>query len=306
MLKFTKNDSQGNPIHIYVYEPETTAKGVIQIIHGASEHFARYGLFAEFLAKHGYIVASCDILGHGLSTKTTEYVHFADKKGDILAFESILLVKDYIAEKYPNMKYYVLGHSMGSFLAQKLVIDYPDFYTKAIWSGTSCYCGPITSLGVALAGLIGFFKGPKYVSKLVQDISIDSISAKMRKDGIIHGLKEEWLSRDQAIVDYYHNSPICGQPFTVMANRDLFKWLNYINKPKNLRRIRKDLPILMISGGKDGLSDYGKKIAMLQKRLQNFGLLNVEMKLYPEDHHEILNELDKDVVFADIREFIEK
>lgn len=306
MHKFTQSDSKGNTIHLYVYEPETKPKGVVQIIHGASEHFARYGLFAEFLSKNGYAVVGCDILGHGLSTPTTDYVHFADRDGDRIAFESILLVKDYIAKTYPKQKYYVLGHSMGAFLASKLIMDYPDFYEKAICSGTTHVPVIVTSLGIMLASIIGFFKGPKYISKTILAMAIEANPRKMRKDGLIHDLDEEWLSRDKEIQDYYHNSPICGQPLTVSANRDMFRWLGYVNKTKNIKKAKRDLPIFFISGATDPLSNYGERIHYLYKLMLKLGFTNVEMKLYDENHHEILNELDKAIVYKDVLDFIKK
>ncbi len=110
MEKIVLKDYQDNPIHVYIYKPEGEIKGIVHIIHGASEHFARYGLFCEFLSKHGYIAIGSDLLGHGLSTKTLDYVHFADKNGDILAYESVLLVKEYIEKEYPNKFKFVLGH----------------------------------------------------------------------------------------------------------------------------------------------------------------------------------------------------
>ncbi len=306
MQKLTQSDSKGNTIHLYVYEPETKPKGVVQIIHGASEHFARYGLFAEFLSKNGFAVVGCDILGHGLSTSTTDFVHFADKDGDRIAFESLLLVKDYIQKTYPKQKYYVLGHSMGSFLARKLVIDYPEFYAKAVWSGTTHVPGIVSSMGKMLASIIGFFKGPKHISKTIQNMAIDANPRKMKKDGLIHDLDEEWLTKDKEIQDYYHNSPICGQPFTVTANRDMFRWLGYVNNTKNIMKTKRDLPIFIISGAKDPLSNYGERINYLYNLMLKLGFTNVKMKLYDEDRHEILNELDKATVYDDILNFLKK
>ncbi|HPJ24375.1 MAG TPA: alpha/beta hydrolase, partial [Bacillota bacterium] len=92
MEKIILKDYQDHSIHVYIYRPEGEIKAIVHVIHGAAEHFARYGLFAEFLNKHGYLVIGCDFLGHGLSTDTLEYVHFADKDGDLVAYESILLV----------------------------------------------------------------------------------------------------------------------------------------------------------------------------------------------------------------------
>lgn len=303
MKQFTLQDYHNNSIHIYQYEPNGDIKGVIQIIHGASEHFARYGLFSEFLASNGYIVVGCDILGHGLSTDTYDYVHFADKDGDLLAYESVLLVKEYIEEKFPGKKYYLLGHSMGSFLARKMIIDFPDFYDKAVLSGSAAPKKILLNLGILLTKIIKTFKGPKYVSKMIQDLSIDSNHVKARKDKIIHGINEEWLTRDIIIQQYYHNSRMCGQPFTVSANLAMFNWIKFINDNKNIANGNYKLPHFFISGGHDPLSNYGAEIEALVEKMKNIGYQDVKYKIYPEARHEVLNEINKDEVYKDVLEF---
>lgn len=306
MQKLSLVDSRNNDIHVYVYEPKTSPKGAIQIIHGAVEHFARYGLFAEYLNKAGYVVVGCDILGHGLSTPTNEFAHFADKAGDQTAYESVVMVKNYIQKQYPGIPLMVIGHSMGSFLARKLVIDFPNDYKKAIWSGTALYAPGLMTLGILLANLIILFKGPRYLSKLIDNMAIGSLASKARKAGLIHGLDEGWLTKDEAIQDYYHNSPMCGQPMTVSANRDLFRWIKFISIKKNWRRMNPELPIFIASGAQDPLSDFGKKIPPLVHQLKRAGFSHVEMKLYPGDRHEILNELDREDVYRDMLNFIKK
>lgn len=306
MEKIVLKDYQDNSIHIYIYKPKGEIKGVVHIIHGASEHFARYGLFCEFLSKHGYLAIGSDLLGHGLSTKTLDYVHFADKDGDILAYESVLLVKEYIEENYKDKDKFVLGHSMGSFLARKLIIDFPDSYKKAIISGTAFTPQIVVSMGSLLIKFIKIFKGPKYISKLIQNMAIDANPRKMRKDGIISGIDEEWLTRDKEIQQYYHNSKMCGQPFTIQANLDMFKWMSFVNKKGNMNEGNKEMPIYLMSGDKDPLSNYGKDIKTLFETMKSLGYKNISMKLYPDCRHESLNELIKDEVYQDVLKFIEE
>lgn len=306
MEKIVLKDYQENPIHVYIYKPEGKIKGVVHVIHGASEHFARYGLFAEFLNQNGYLVIGCDFLGHGLSTENLEYVHFADKDGDILAYESVVLVKEYIEENYPKNDVFIIGHSMGSFLARKMILDFPDFYKKAVISGTAYVPQMVVSAGSFLIKVIRLFKGPRYVSKLIQDMSIDANQKKMRKDGIISGINEEWLTRDTDIQQYYKNSNMCGQPFTIQANLDMFQWMSFVNKSKNLNTGKKDMPIYFMSGKNDALSNYGKDIEKLVNVMKKLGYTDIQMKLYPECRHEILNELIKDEVYRDILNFLKK
>ncbi|MCK5732195.1 MAG: alpha/beta fold hydrolase, partial [Tenericutes bacterium] len=271
-----------------------------------SEHFGRYGLFAKYLTESGYLVIGCDFLGHGLSTETLDYVHFDDKDGDVLAYESVVLVKEYIEKTYKDKDVFVIGHSMGSFLARKLILDFPDFYKKAVISGTAFSPKILVAVGKMLTSIIRLFKGPKYVSKLIQNMAIDSSPNQMRKDGIITGINEEWLTRDVDIQQYYKNSNMCGQPFTVQANHDLMTWIQFIDNLKNIDQGRKDMPIYLMSGANDALSDYGKQIKVLYEKMQGLGYSNLKMKLYPECRHEILNELTKDEVYKDMLDFIKE
>lgn len=304
MEHFILNDQYNNDIHTYLYKPKTKAIGVVQIIHGASEHFARYGLFAEFLSINKYIVIGHDIIGHGLSTKTLDYVHFADKSGDQIAFQSIEIVKEWIDKHYGQLPHYLLGHSMGSFLARKMVLEHPIAYQKAIISGTAYPSKPLLYFGRFLTSFIRTFKGPKYVSKLIQDMAIDSNPKKMKKDKIISGDNEAWLTRDIAIQEYYKHSAMCGQPFTVQANHDLFQWIIDCNKTSAFKKGNHHLPMFFISGGHDPLSNYGKEIYKLANKLRSLGYDHVKCKLYPEARHEIINETNKKEVYQDILSFI--
>lgn len=305
MEKIVLQDYKNNDIHVYIYEPEMKIKGVIHVIHGASEHFARYGVFAEFLNQHGYVVVGCDSLGHGLSTKTPEYVHFDDKDGDILGYESIVLVKEYIEEHYKDIDRFVIGHSMGSILARKLILDFPDFYKKAILSGTAFPAKGLLKVAGLLVGIIRIFKGPSYVSRFIQNMAVDSYAIKMRKDGLITGMNEEWLTRDVEIQQYYHNSNMCGQPFTIQANYDLSKWVLFVSNKKNIANGKLDMPIYFMSGEKDAVSNYTKDVKKLIDVMKKLGYTNIQSKFYPECRHEILNELIKDEVYQDMLQFIE-
>ncbi|MFW5794286.1 MAG: alpha/beta fold hydrolase [Bacillota bacterium] len=304
MEQFILNDNYNNEIHTYLYKPNTKIKGVIQIVHGASEHFSRYGIFAEFLVRNGYLVIGNDILGHGLSTDNLDYVHFADKKGDKKAYESVVLIKDYIEKNHSNEPKILLGHSMGSFIARKLIIDYPDFYDKVILSGTAYPPKSLLLFGKLLIKLIMFFNGKKYVSKLIQDISIDANPRKLIKDKIISGDKEQWLTRDKKIQEYYKHSKMCGQPFSLKANYDLFTLLQRVNKLKNIKKGNFNLPILFISGGHDPLSNYGKEVNELANKFSELGYKHIKVKIYPEARHEVLNEINRNEVYQDVLNFI--
>ncbi len=305
MKEIILKDYQGNSIHTYIYEPQGKVKGVMQVIHGVSEHFARYGVFAEWMNQQGILVIGCDIIGHGLSAEQLEYIHFADKNGDILAYESVLLVKEYIEKNYSDQDVFLLGHSMGSFIARKMIIDFPDFYKKVILSGSAYKPLWLTGVSIGLVNFIEMFKGPKHVSKLIMSLSVDSIPKKMMKDKIFTGIKEGWLTRDEEIQKYYRNSNMCGQPISLEANKNIFTWMHFINAKRNIRLGNRKQPIYFMSGKNDALSNYGKEIQKLYDTFVKSGYENVKIKLWDDCRHEILNELNKVEIYQEILDFIQ-
>jgi len=309
MQKMILHDSAKNDIHVYVYEPaKKPYKGVVHIIHGASEHFARYGLFAEFLSKNGLVAVGCDFLGHGLSSPTNDYVHFADENGSELALESITIVKDLIAKTFSGLPFYILGHSMGSFITRLMILRYPDFYKKAVISGTGYMSKFMMGMGSALCGAICALRGPRHISKIANKTGLEAYPAKMRKDGLIApgDLDEGWLTKNVEIQKYYHDSPMCGQPFTVGAYRDLISWLKVINNLNNIKKGPLAMPLYFMSGAVDPVSNYGKEVVRLVDDFRRVGYQHVTLKLYANDRHEVLNELDNQVAYNDILEFLNK
>lgn len=309
MQKMILHDSANNDIHVYLYEPaEKPFKGIVHIIHGASEHFARYGLFAEFLTQNGYAVIGADLLGHGLSTPTNDYVHFADHHGSELAFESVTLVKDYIAKNYADLPAFLLGHSMGSFLARLTILRYPDFYRKTVISGTAYTSKILMGAASAIGSILCSLKGPRTISPLMNKLGLESYNAKMIKDGLIpkDGLAEQWLTKNVEIQQYYHDSPMCGQPFTVSAYYDLSCWLKIVNRYSNIKKGNLDMPLYFMSGAKDPVSNYGKEVEKLVSDFMRAGYKSVVLKLYAGDRHEVLNELDNQTAYHDILDFLNK
>jgi alpha-beta hydrolase superfamily lysophospholipase len=99
---------------------------------------------------------------------------------------------------------------------------------------------------------------------------------------------------------------MCGQPFTVSANRDMFSWMAFVDKLANINQGNKEMPIYFMSGANDPLSNYGVQVTKLVHIFQNLGYKNITCKLYDNDRHEVLNELDNQTAYQDILTFIKK
>lgn len=99
-------------------------KGILQIIHGMQEHMERYDEFASFMCDNGFIVVGNDHLGHGLTVLSEELGYFAKDNADVIVVRDVHRLKKMTEGEYPGLPYFILGHSMGSFIARKYLTMY--------------------------------------------------------------------------------------------------------------------------------------------------------------------------------------
>lgn len=302
MKKITLQTSKGSNIAVYIYDDVDSPKAVVQIVHGASEHFTRYENFINFLNKNGYICIGGDILGHGDSCHAKEHYIYFEKDE---AYESITIVKDYAEKNYPNLPLYLLGHSMGSFLARKLLLDYPKSYVKGIISGTTTMAPFMTGTAVFLGGLTRLFRGPRGISPLLSELGMNGLPKKMIKAGKLAD-GELWITHNPEIAKYYKESPICGEDFTVAAYQGMFGWIDYVSRAKNLKKGDMSTPILFIAGSDDPLSNFGKDIKTTVDLYKKVGYEYVESIVYDGMRHEVLNEIGNQKVYGDCLNFFNR
>lgn len=302
MKKILLNTSKGSNIAVYIYDQVEKPKAVIQIVHGASEHFTRYENFINFLNDNGYICVGGDILGHGDSCHAdANYIYFEKDE----AYESITIIKDYIKENYSKLPLYLLGHSMGSFLARKLLMDFPKDYSKAIISGTTTMAVFMTTIAKGLSSITRLFRGPKGISPLLSELGMNGLPKLMMKAGKLND-GELWITHREDIANYYRESPICGEDFTVAAYQGMFSWVDFVSKMSNIKKGDKSTPILFIAGADDPLSHFGKDIKTTVDCYKKAGYEYIESIVYDNMRHEVLNEIDNQKVYNDCLSFFNK
>jgi alpha-beta hydrolase superfamily lysophospholipase len=177
---------------------------------------------------------------------------------------------------------FLLAHSMGSFAAQAVLLDHSTQYAGVVLSGS-------TALDV-LAGSLAQSEGP---------VGLEAFNA-----GFEHRTGYEWLSRDEAEVDAYVASPLCGFDVPADAIPQMFEQAARLADPELLSGIRPDLPILIVSGQADPLSGDGQLVQLLGQRYRDAGLSDVTTRVYPEARHEIFNETNRDEVTADVVDWL--
>lgn len=298
---YLNSTDQKNRLHGFVWLPEGEPKAVLQLTHGMAEYIDRYDPFARYLAESGWAVIGHDHLGHGESVKSdAELGYFADKEGDKILIDDIHLFTIEAKKRFPGKKVFLLGHSMGSFMARRYLAVYGRELDGAIIMGTGDIPGAVAGVGRFSAKTSIRFRGDHYRSKFLTGLTLGSNN----KPFAPNRTAVDWLSRNNDNVDRYEADPLCGFAFTSRAYLDFFTVLKKLANKEGFDTIPRSLPILITSGELDPVG--GKKACENVKKLYDgLGFTDVTLKLYPEDRHEILNEVDRDTVFADLKGWLE-
>jgi alpha-beta hydrolase superfamily lysophospholipase len=244
-------------------------KGLIMIVHGLCEHSGRYHEVAARFNAFGYTVYRFDNRGHGRSGGERGYVNdfneFIDDAEKVVARAK---------QENPGLPVFMLGHSMGGFIAASHGVKYPGRLSGQILSGAASGIQPM------LAGLEGV-----------------DFSAKAREP--IANALVDLVSRDPQVVSAYRNDPLNLKEFSTQLMSEVLirgaRWLmNHY--------AAYTYPCLVLHGGADQIVTpetskiFYEKIASTDK----------ELKIYDGLFHEILNEPEKDIVLEDIHRWLEK
>ncbi len=291
--------SDGTEIFYTKWIPENV-NGILQIAHGMAEYINRYDAFARFMADNGFAVYGEDHRGHGRTgQKQGPLGKLAQKNGYNIVTDDIKTLTDIAKADYPDVPVILLGHSMGSFLVRNYAASYSDNIDKLIIMGTGGP-NPASGMGIFVVNLFAAFYGEDYQSKFVDSLAFGSYNKRTAGR-----TKFDWLSVNEDNVDRYIADDMCGFYFTLSGFRDLFKVLASVSGKHWAEKIRKDLPVLLLSGAEDPVGSYGEGVKQVQAMLNSAGVDNNSIKLYNGMRHEILNDNDRVSVYNDILKFCE-
>lgn len=288
-------------IHAICWEPEEKPVAVLQISHGMVEYINRYDEFAVFLTEHGYAVVGNDHLGHGKSIKDDSCLgYFAEHDGNQAVLRDLHQLRLMTQKRFPDVPYFLLGHSMGSFLARQYLCLHGKGLAGAIIMGTGQQPRMATTFGMALCKTMAVFTGWKYRSFLVDAMAFGGYN---RKFGSLKG--REWLSRNEENVSAYLKDPLCTYRFTLNGYYNLFYSIQMLSDREVLKRMPEHLPVFLVAGEDDPVGNAGKSVKQVYEQFLDLGMKDVTIKLYPQDRHEILNETDREEVYQDILRWME-
>jgi alpha-beta hydrolase superfamily lysophospholipase len=300
---FFDSSRGGQKLHARICRPDCAPVCVVQIAHGIAEHINRYDDFMCFLAANGIVAVGNDHLGHGQSfNKPEDQGFFAENDGWKFVVDDMASLRDIVRKEYPDLPYVFFGHSMGSFLTRTYLIRYPDRYDAAIISGTGHQPSIVALAGYLMANAAVKSKGAKTIGTSLNNVAFGSYCKQISNPRTPF----DWLSCDEKTVDAYIADPLCGFIATNSLFRDMMQGIRFIINQKNIDSMNKDKPVYFMSGKEDPVGDYGKGVDKAYKAFCKAGIKNVSMRLYPEGRHEMLNETNKDAVYADILSWLKE
>jgi alpha-beta hydrolase superfamily lysophospholipase len=272
-FSFTSND--GLEIAYYRWRAPGRAAGIVQIAHGMGEHALRYARLAAFLNDAGWHVYVNDHRGHGRTAPSREALgDFGVGGWNGLVADMVTLTR-FARTREGRQPVVLLGHSMGSFAAQQYILDNSEQIAAVALSGSA---------------------------------SMDKLSIDPSKEADLTAFNQgfeartpyDWLSRDHAAVDAYVADPLCGFGVNKRSMQGMAESAKRLSDPKEIARIRSNLPIYIMAGDKDPINHSLDWLKPLAERYRAAGITDVTEKYYPDGRHEMFNETNRDEVMNDL------
>lgn len=279
--------------------PSGKIRAVLHIVHGMTEHISRYTPTMRALAERGILCVGYDNLGHGYTARTGEHGFIAEKGGDALLIKDVAVFAAAVKARYgEDIPYVLMGHSMGSFIVRLAAAKTfrPD---KLIVMGTGGK-NPVAGIALKLIALNQKCYGAKHYSPLIDKLAFGSYNDRFRHEGDERNL---WLTTRADVRKRYAADPLCTFRFSISAMGDLIRLLKNSNDAAWYASLDKSLPVLLVSGEEDPVGAFGKGVREVYDKLVSTGH-NAKMKLYTGARHEILNDLSREDVIADLLDFI--
>lgn len=278
---FPSSDGRSS-VHAVRWFPESTApKAILQFIHGVGENTERYAETAEYITGLGFIVVGIDLLGHGLTYKNeNDAGYFADKGGLKLLCADVGKQYEIEHTAAPELPYFLLGHSLGSFIGRTYISVYNTSFTGCLFTG-STQRSPISYFAAyLLTELVALFKGKRFRSPFVCRLT--------------YGRFTPHYGEDLSILP------------TVGMSRDIFRGMAHMVKYSTIKRSPKNIPILFFSGMKDPVSKYGAELYKAKELYKKAGCEDISIKIYSNGPHSMFRSDIKEEVWQDIADWMDK
>lgn len=292
----------GHRLFLRTWDDVKNPLATLHINHGMAEHSLRYDDFARYMNSLGIVVYAQDHRGHGLTKEEEEKGWFAASGGWDLVVSDSIAVDQLVLGEYENLPHFLMGHSMGSFITRCAITRVSDIFSAVIVMGSGAGQGFAGTVGKAIAQSHVRKYGSKMPDHMMTKLSFGSYNKHFKPTRT----SADWLSRDEEQVRRYIEDPLCGFTCSCQFFYDLLTGIEMANDSALAKKVSPVLPMLIVSGSEDPVGAYGRGVAKIQKLYRNAGLYDVRMHLFEKDRHEILNELDREDVYAYIGSYLEE
>ncbi|NKC01717.1 MAG: alpha/beta fold hydrolase [Pseudomonadales bacterium] len=304
MKSFALAASDGVDVACY-HRPTAAPRAVVHIAHGMGEHAQRYDWVGEQFALAGLATYANDHRGHGQtgSAGTDQAQGYFGPDGWNRVVADAYELNQHIRANHPDVPVILLGHSMGSMLAQHYITRHGSSIDGLILSGSPGF--KAKSRNPIPGWILGFETrrvGISGQSPLMQKLLFSSANNDFSSET---ATGFEWLSRDQSQVDLYVQDKNCGFVIATGSLRDLQAGAAVAADAAHLACIPKSLPTLVFSGRKDPVHNGGADVERMVAAYKDTGLTQVQLRWYADGRHEMLNETNRDVVVTDLLQWLE-
>ena len=287
-----------NSLYFEYVTSEINPKGIFIISHGMAEHMGRYQWLISQLNNDGYHVISRDHKGHGINIINGETPGlFSDNNGWLKVRDDLKETINYAERKFPNLPCFLLGHSMGSWIALS-TLNSKSSLKAIILTGSSKLPKLAIILNLIIIKVDILINGKFNKSTIMDKLTMRRFNAEFKPNRT----PNDWISSDEDSVNDYTNDPHCGFIVTSSLWLDLCNGLMMIFNKRYYSELNKDIPILIMSGKNDAASANSKLSIKLYKFLNKI-FSNVKHMII-DSRHEIFTDLNKHSSYDYLLEFI--
>jgi alpha-beta hydrolase superfamily lysophospholipase len=282
------------PVH--AWSGPADPRAILLIAHGMAEYARRYEPIAKYFVEASYAVYAFDERAHGDAVNNLEEQGISKPGWFYQQISDVGVAVEDLKKKHPGKKIFLLGHSMGSFIAQRYFQLHGDTLSGLILSATNGKQDPLMGAGIALAWIQMKIFGRRYKSNLIDQLSFGKFNAAFKPNRT----SNDWLSRNTEEVDKYVADPRCGFVCTASFYYDFFKGIRDAFKIENIETIPKHIPVYAFAGDNDPVGLQGRGFLQLIEKWKKVGVKDITYHLYKDGRHEMMNEINREEVIKNI------
>ena len=294
----TLTASDGHQLHSAFTPAVGEMRAAVHLNHGMGEHQGRYAHVIAALAQAGFAVLAHDHRGHG-KTAGLNGTTLGNMTANGASMETWVadmgVARDHLAlEVGKDVPIILLGHSMGSFFAQRAVQANPDWYDALILSGSTGRPNAKQRLSTLIPKMEALFRGKEAPAKTFHELTFQDFNRPFKADG--H--RQAWLSRDPELWKAYHDDELCDCVVFCQSYIEVARMITTNFEAGELARLKTSMPTLMFGGTADALSSGGPGLQRLYDEWLGLGFGDISLKFWEDGRHETMNETNRDVVIG--------